>query len=131
MERYSSDPSKPSTAVFGILYSLLAPCITVNVSPDSEMTFPISIRSLERTFLCITRSQRCIIGSDIVCQNYNTKNSYLKLINRFRTIIIFSHKRLEMSTKFVFSVIDDKCVIRQLLGWGEAFALALQARPSS
>src|SRR5215218_890261 len=105
--------------------------MTVNVSPDSEMTFPISMRSLERTFLCITRSQCCITGSDIVGQNYNTKNSYLKLINRFRTILTFIHKRPELRTKFVYSIIDDKCVIWQVLGWGEAFALALQARPSS
>jgi hypothetical protein len=65
IESWTSDPLKPSTADFGMLYSRLAPCITVKVSPASEMIFQMSYPSLDRTFLCMTRSQCSITGSDM------------------------------------------------------------------
>jgi len=36
------------------------------MSPASEMIFPMSYPSLDRTFLCMTRSQCSITGSDML-----------------------------------------------------------------
>jgi hypothetical protein len=46
----------------------------------------------------MTRSQWDITGSDISCQDYNTKDKYLKLICYYWASIAFTHEKQEVST---------------------------------